>query len=463
MVVCVITVLILGFLASVRALCNYTRLSTVPGPLFTGLSDLWRTYARSTSDYGCSLAGLHMKYGKVVRLGPRSISVSDPTAIFPVYNGRPSERSIFEHGDRIVFTQGSFMKSTDVESNLMSKVDRRRSLESAMRYEGIIDQAANNLITSLRQRPLVRLTTLLQGFATEFINRLVLEESATQVIPFSAQGASCHWYNRTSKWLKLPMIEYALLRSPAVRLKRRRGISFVPRKVQGGINGSQSSRAMHDGGISYNISLPRSYSNADGPYAYIAMAFVSTFSSLLKHENVMTRLRSEIDTAFSKGLLSDPPRWQELGKLRYLDAVIKESMRQLPSLGYNREVVTPPEGAIVAGYYIPPGTMMELHSEALRDDPGIYGQDVHTYRPARWLTADPRQRWAMNQNLQQLSTSINDCPKVRVAWLELKKVVVLILIKFNLQLVRPGEGPIPGERSDQGLPSLMAYCTPRNH
>lgn len=316
----------------------------------------------------------------------------------------------------------------------MSKVDRRRSLESAMRYEGIIDQAANNLITSLRQRPLVRLTTLLQGFATEFINRLVLEESATQVMPFSAQGASCHWYNRTGKWLKLPMIEYALLRSPAARLKRRRGISFVPRKVQGGINGSQSSRAMNDGGISYNISLPRSYSNADGAYACIAMAFVSTFSSLLKHENVMTRLRSEIDTAFSKGLLSDPPRWQELGKLRYLDAVIKESMRQLPSLGYNREVVTPPEGAIVAGYYIPPGTMMELHSEALRDDPGIYGEDVHTYRPARWLTADPRQRWAMNQNLQQLSTSINDCPKVRVTWLELKKIVVLILLKFNVGL-----------------------------
>ncbi|UDD64915.1 hypothetical protein AFCA_012112 [Aspergillus flavus] len=345
----------------------------------------------------------------------------------------------------------------------MSKVDRRRSLDSAMRYEGIIDQAANNLITSLRQRPLVRLTTLLQGFATEFINRLVLEESATQVMPFSAQGASCHWYNRTGKWLKLPMIEYVLLRSPAARLKRRRGISFVPRKVQGGINGSQSSRAMNDGEISYNISLPRSYSNADGAYACIAMAFVSTFSSLLKHENVMTRLRSEIDTAFSKGLLSDPPRWQELGKLRYLDAVIKESMRQLPSLGYNREVVTPPEGAIVAGYYIPPGTMMELHSEALRDDPGIYGEDVHTYRPARWLTADLRQRWAMTQNLQQLSTSINDCPKVRVTWLELKKVVVLILLKFNLQLVRPGEGPIPSERSDQGLPPSMAYCTPRNH
>ncbi|KAE8133664.1 cytochrome P450 [Aspergillus pseudotamarii] len=463
MVVCVITILILGLLAFVHALCNYTRLSTVPGPLFTGISDLWRAYARSTSDYGCSLAGLHKKYGKVVRLGPHSISVSDPTAIFPVHNGRPSERSTFEYDNCTVFAQVSSASSTDLESNLMSKATRRRCLESAMRYEGIIDQAANELITSLRQHPLVHLTTLLQGFATEFIHRLVLEELTTQDMPSSAQGAGCHWYSRPTKCFTLPMIEYALLKSPPARLKRRRGISFVHRQVQGGFNGSQSSRAMHDRAISSNLSFPRSCSNADSAYTCIAMAFVSTFSSLLRNENVMTRLRSEVDTAFNKGLLSDPPQWQELGKLRYLDAVLKESMRQLPSLSYNREIVTPPEGAIVAGYYIPPGTMMELHSEALRGDPGIYGEDVHNYQPERWLTADPRQRWAMNQNLLQFSTSINNRPKVRVAWLELKKIVVLVLLKFNLQLVRPGEALITGDRSDQGMPPSMAYCTPRNH
>ncbi|GAB1197685.1 hypothetical protein APSETT444_006987 [Aspergillus pseudonomiae] len=192
-----------------------------------------------------------------------------------------------------------------------------------MRYEGIVDQAANNLMTSLRQQPVVHLTTSLQGFTADFIDRLVLEESATQ------------------------------------------------------------------------------------------------------------------DTAFNKGLLSDPPRWQELGKLRYLDAVIKESVRQLPSLSYNREVVTPPEGAIVAGYYIPPGTMMELHSEALRGDPGTYGEDVDNYRPARWLNVDPRQRWAMSQNLLPFSTSINNSPKVRVAWLELKKIIVLLLLKFNVGFFAP--------------------------
>ncbi|KNG89754.1 cytochrome P450 monooxygenase [Aspergillus nomiae NRRL 13137] len=459
MVVCVIAILILGLFAFVRALCNYTRLSTVPGPLFTGLCDLWRTYARNTGNYGCSVAGLHKKYGKVVRLGPHSISVSDPTAIFPVYNGRPSERSTFEHDNRTTFAQGSSARTTDVESTLLSKATRRRCLESAMRYEGIVNQAANNLMTSLRQQPVVHLTTFLQGFTADFIHRLVLEESVTQDMPSNAQQACCHWYNRPTKWFTFPTIEYALLRSPVARLKRRRGISFV-QKTQGGINSSRSFRATDDRAISSSLDLPQ---GCDGAYDCIAMAFISTFSSLLKHETVMARLRSEIDTAFNKGLLSDPPRWQELGKLRYLDAVIKESMRQLPSLSYNREVVTPPEGAIVAGYYIPPGTMMELHSEALRGDPSTYGEDVHNYRPARWLNVDPRQRWAMSQNLVPFSTSINNSPKVRVAWMELKKIVVLLLLKFNLELIRPGEGPILSDMSGQGLPPLMAYCSPRNH
>ncbi|KAE8382333.1 cytochrome P450 [Aspergillus bertholletiae] len=462
MAVCVIAVLILALLTFVRALFNYTRLSTVPGPLFTGLSDLWRTYSRNTSNYGCSLAGLHKQYGKVVRLGPHSISVSDPTVIFPVYNGRPSETSAFKYEHCTAFSQGS-PGPTNIDNTLMSKATRRRHLESALRYEGIIDRAANDLITSLRQHPLVPLTTFLQEFATDFLRRLLLEEPATQGMPSNGEAAGCHWYNRAMAWLTLPVIEHALLRNPAARLKRRRGISLVHSKAQGGMDSSPSSRAAYDRAAGSNVSLPRSCGNEDGTYTCVAMAFVSAFSSLLKHENVMMRLQSEIDTAFQRGLLSDPPRWQELGKLRYLDAVIKESMRQLPGFSYNREVATPPEGAIVAGYYIPPGTMMELHSEALRDNPNIYGEDADIYRPGRWLNADRQQRWAMSQGLLQFNTSINDCPKVRVAWLELKKIVVLIILRFNLRLVRPREGPVLDNRSDRDSPSLMAYCIPRNH
>jgi hypothetical protein len=95
MVLCTVAILVFALLTFLRALCNYARLKTVPGPLVTGLSDLWGTYARNSRDYGRRLACLHEKYGKVVRLGPHSVSVSDPTVIFPVHNGRPSEKVTF--------------------------------------------------------------------------------------------------------------------------------------------------------------------------------------------------------------------------------------------------------------------------------------------------------------------------------------------------------------------------------
>jgi hypothetical protein len=180
-----------------------------------------------------------------------------------------------------------------------------------------------------------------------------------------------------------------------------------------------------------DVSLTRSCHSIPSELEYIAMSFVSTFVFLLSFDAVMARLRNEIDTAFNKGLLSDPPRWRELAKLRYLDAVFKESMRRLPHLTNDLEVIASPEGAMVAGYYIPPETLIECHSEALRSDPGVYGNDVHVYRPARWLIADVQRRKLMTHNLLP-STGSNNRPEVRVALLELKKVIAIILMKFNV-------------------------------
>ncbi|KAE8355648.1 cytochrome P450 [Aspergillus coremiiformis] len=463
MVVCAIAILIFALGTFLRALCNYTRLRTVPGPLFTGLSDLWRTYARNTRSYGSRLASFHEEYGKVVRLGPHSISVSDPTAIFPVYRGRPGERPIFENQYYTVFAQGPSIDGTgsvNFENRFVRNAVRWMHLESARRYESIIDQSTSNLLGYLRRHPLVHLTTFLGLFDTNFDHPLGLGEFMTDDMSSRAEVAGCHWYSRIGKWLKLQKIEYALLKSPSARLKRSRGIAFVRKTIPQETKDTQYyyHGGMYDRSTSSDLGL---ISNTGGGLRSVTMAFVSTFAFLLEHEDAMTRLRNEIDTAFNKGFLSDPPRRKELSKLRYLDAVFKESMRQSPRLTYHHNIVTPPEGAVVAGYYIPPGTMIELHSEALRCDPDMYGPDVHNYRPTRWLNADPRQWRNMNQNLLVFSTS---CPTVQVAWLELKKVLVLTLMKFTFQLISPnGEltSTIPATELDRDGQPLMVYCRPR--
>ncbi|KAE8393445.1 cytochrome P450 [Aspergillus alliaceus] len=460
MVICAIAIVIFA-LTFLRVLSNYARLRTVPGPLFTGLCDWWRIYIRSRGNYGYILDGLHKEYGKVVRLGPYSISVSDPTVILPVHKAQPGERSIFENNASIVFAKEPSIdgaRFAPTGSRLTSEAVGRMHLESAMRYEGIVDELARRLIAHLRRYPFVHLTVVLEFFAADFVHHLNPEEWATQHMP-STEAAGSSWHNHLGRWLRLPMIEYALLQSSTAKLKRSRGISLARKVVQGGMTDTPY-HALYDHPARSNLSLVKTSLKADGTLKNITMAFVSTFFFLLEHRDVMTRLRREIVTAQDKGLLSDPPRWRELGRLRYLDAVFKESMRQLYGLAYDHETVAPAEGAIVAGCYIPPGTTIELHPEVARRDPGIYGDDAHHYRPVRWLNADPQQRRLMGQNLLSLST-VNSCPMARVAWLELKKVIVLILIDFNFQLVSPREELALDSGFGQDVPPLMVYCTPR--
>ena len=79
--------LILLSLVALRLIRNRykTSLYDIPGPFFASLSDLWLLWhcyrGRCYKDYE-----LHREYGSpVLRLGPNTVSVSDPNAVKIIY------------------------------------------------------------------------------------------------------------------------------------------------------------------------------------------------------------------------------------------------------------------------------------------------------------------------------------------------------------------------------------------
>lgn len=164
----------------------------------------------------------------------------------------------------------------------------------------------------------------------------------------------------------------------------------------------------------------------------LTMAFVSTFALLVRHPSAMSRVSGEIDTALYNGNMSDVPQWGELNRLRYLDAVLKESIRLGSSTRSTIEKTVPPGGTTVFGYRIPAGTIVEWQLDAPQCDRDIYGENVEIFRPERWLTADPQKRKRMEQGLLAFNISRRTCVAFRAAWLELKKVLILILLQFNV-------------------------------
>lgn len=163
----------------------------------------------------------------------------------------------------------------------------------------------------------------------------------------------------------------------------------------------------------------------------ISTAFVSAFVLLMRHPRTMARMMEEVDTAFYNGDLSDPLQWREVNGLRYLDAVLKESLRhgRAPRSSIERSV---PTGTIIDGHYLPAGSIVEWQVDALNCDSDIYGEDVEDFRPERWLVPNTQKRKQMEDSLLAFNVSRLACVPVQATWLELKNVVISILLQFNV-------------------------------
>jgi hypothetical protein len=63
-------------------------LKTLPGPFLAQFTDLWRLWNHYTQTHIETQTQLHAKYGNIVRIGPNTVSVTDPDLIKTIYSTR---------------------------------------------------------------------------------------------------------------------------------------------------------------------------------------------------------------------------------------------------------------------------------------------------------------------------------------------------------------------------------------
>jgi cytochrome P450 len=79
-----------------------------------------------------------------------------------------------------------------------------------------------------------------------------------------------------------------------------------------------------------------------------AMTMTGILYFLMKNPRTLVHLRKEIEDAVATGQLSFPCRFQDVNRLPYLDAVIKETQRINPMISIPLERVVPAKGAVIA-------------------------------------------------------------------------------------------------------------------
>lgn len=72
-------------------------LAGVPGPLLAKCTSLYHLYHSYMGDECAVASKLHRKYGKVIRLGPNLIDISDGAALLPIYQNKEFRKPVSYH------------------------------------------------------------------------------------------------------------------------------------------------------------------------------------------------------------------------------------------------------------------------------------------------------------------------------------------------------------------------------
>ncbi len=166
-------------------------------------------------------------------------------------------------------------------------------------------------------------------------------------------------------------------------------------------------------------------------------ALAWTLFLLAEHPAVAHELVAELASV----LHGDAPTVEQLGKLPFLDAVVKESMRVLPPVPLHPRIVG--EDHELGGHFLPKGTELFLSIFHMHHDRAIFN-DPNRFDPARWSKVKPSV-----YEYNPFSAGPRMCIGAAFATMEIKIALAMLLQRFRVERT-------PGARIDRRVAITMA-------
>lgn len=417
-------------------------LRKIPGPFlasFTNLDRIWSCALGNQMDYHLSL---HAKYGRLVRVGPNHVSVSDGNAIQQLYSiSTKFYKSDFYTLFDIKTPAGAASTVFSVKDETIHKAKKRPvanafSMSTMRDLEPINDECSEVLLRKLRERvgQEIDLGKRLHWYAFDvitsitFSNRLDFMEQEKDVgnIIEAIEGRLV--YNSIvgqAPWMHKylfgnPLVSYLTNAIPAVAAlnKSKYIVSFAAQQLQR-YQGKDSSsgqlpdmldrfKRFKDGEqvMSDSELLSHAVSNIFAGSDTTAASLRAIFYYLCRTPSAHKKVLDELDEAIRGGKLSDPITFAEAQELKYFQAVVKEALRMHPAVGLLLERVVPRGGTEVGGVRLDGGTVVGVNPWVAARDKEVYGEDSGIFRPERWLDADEHGLKAMERNFLAVSLRV---------------------------------------------------------
>ncbi|CAG8616198.1 14678_t:CDS:2 [Cetraspora pellucida] len=167
-----------------------------------------------------------------------------------------------------------------------------------------------------------------------------------------------------------------------------------------------------------------------GGHETTSTALSWAFYFLAKYPDVQDRLRTELFDVFTDR--DHQPALDEIDQLKYLECILKETLRIVPPVPSLRRCTIKDE--IMDGYVIPKGTPLVIPVYAIHHDPLIWGEDAESFNPSRWLDPEIKSKISTSTYLP-FSAGPKNCIGMKIAQLEFKSILSILVRNFKFKIV----------------------------
>ncbi|XP_022183858.1 cytochrome P450 4C1 [Nilaparvata lugens] len=155
--------------------------------------------------------------------------------------------------------------------------------------------------------------------------------------------------------------------------------------------------------------------------------------AIMKHPEVQEKAMKEIEEIF--GDSNAMPEFNDLPKMKYIECIIKETLRLWPSVPYVARTVTE-DTTLKCGYKLPAGCSAVLMFYKLHRDPQLYSEPDR-FNPERFL--DDSINGRKPYSYCPFSAGPRNCIGQKFAMMEMKIVISTVLRHYRL--ITPPDGP----------------------
>ncbi|CAK7201696.1 hypothetical protein SEUCBS139899_004405 [Sporothrix eucalyptigena] len=447
-----------------------------PGPLLHRATRLTYLYHTMRGKMPFLILPMHNRYGPVIRIAPDQLAFLDTAAWKDIY-GRRNDllQKTSDKGDDVVdgdelAKDPQFYHIDGVDESILSESRANHAMLRRQLLPGFSDRAMRE------QAPMI------EQYATLLVKRL--REIATSANKKSADMLC--WYSWTTfdiigdlafgeplgylatgdndgkqPWIDAllavyvgPLVVFCKLTSitgwvfpvlawlfPAMAAHNQGGIDKIKRRmalaerrpdlIQGLVD-----KNAHEWG--HNLTIQQISGTAGivvlaGAETTTKMLTATTYF-LLKNPDTLARATAEVRSVFAS---ADDITFltATATKIPYVLACLNESLRRYPPASVGLPRLTPKDGAMIAGVFVPGNTAVACWQLAMNHN-DEYWEDPYMFKPERFLDGTKHEKDRM-EALQPFSVGPRNCIGRNLAFAEARLVMAQVLYNFDLSLAEP--------------------------